>query len=324
MIVITGGAGFIGSCLAAKLNEMGRKDLILVDVDGGKEPKSHNIAKRKFTDYFEKDDFLRELSKGRLAREVEVVFHMGACTDTMERNREYMMETNLEYSKRLAEWCLREAKRLIYASSASTYGDGTLGYSDEDALVPRLKPLNLYGLSKQLFDLWLIERGFQKKMIGFKFFNVYGPNEYHKGEMRSMVRKGYEQVKKTGKIRLFRSHKPEYKDGEQKRDFIYVKDGVEVMLWAWKNPDAAGIFNLGTGKAQTWNELAGAIFSALGMKTEIEYFDMPESLRDQYQYWTQADLTNLRKAGYRHPFSSIREGVKDYVRNYLEKSDPYQ
>jgi len=323
MIVVTGGAGFIGSCLAGKLNELGRADLLLVDNRGTECPKASNLKKRKFTDYFEKKDFLKELAKGRLNKEIEVIFHMGACTDTTETNKEYLWETNYLYSKELAEWALREGKRLIYASSAATYGAGEQGYSDDEAAIPKLKPLNLYGLSKQVFDLWVLENKLQKKLTGFKFFNVYGPNEYHKDEMRSMVHKGYQQIKQTGKIRLFKSYKPEFADGEQKRDFIYVKDAVEVMLWAWNHPGTTGIFNLGTGNAQTWNELALAIFEALDGNPEIEYFDMPDSLRNQYQYRTQADLSNLRKAGCQHSFSVLRDGVKDYVANYLEKSDPY-
>lgn len=323
MIVVTGGAGFIGSVLAWKLNELGRKDLLIVDNLGTRPPKADNLRKRKFVDYFEKKDFLKEIAKGRLTNKVEVIFHMGACTDTTETNKEYLLENNFEYSKELARWALSEGKRFLYASSGATYGAGENGYSDDEAVILKLKPLNLYGLSKQLFDLWLLENKLQKKVAGFKFFNVYGPNEYHKGEMRSVVHKGYEQIKKNGKMRLFRSHKPEYADGEQKRDFVYVKDVVNVMIWFWEHPETAGIHNLGCGKAHTWNQLAHGIFHALGMKPNIEYFDMPESLRDQYQYWTEADLTKLRKTGYKQVFSSLNSGIKDYVQNHLEHRDPF-
>lgn len=323
MIAITGAAGFIGSYLAWKFNQMGREDLLIVDESGTCPPKSRNMEKRKFVDYFEKDDFLKELSSSNLSREVEAIFHMGACTDTTETNKQYLWETNYEYSKRLAEWALANGKRFLYASSAATYGDGKEGYRDDENQIPRLKPLNLYGMSKQAFDLWVLENKLFKKMVGFKLFNVFGPNEYHKGEMRSMVCKGYEQVKKDGKIRLFRSYRKEYADGEQKRDFVYVKDVAEVILWFWDHPDVNGLFNLGAGQAETWNHLARAIFEALGRKEVIEYIEMPDWVRDKYQYWTQADMTKVRKVSCLHTFSSLKDAVKDYIQNYLEKADPY-
>ncbi len=323
MIVITGGAGFIGSCLAWKFNTLGKSDLLIVDDRGTQSPKSRNIAKRKYLDYFEKNDFLKALSKNTMAREIDAIFHLGACTDTTETNKEYLWETNYEYSKRLAEWSLKEGKPFFYASSAATYGDGSAGYSDDASAIPKLKPLNLYGMSKQIFDLWVLENKLQKKFVGFKFFNVFGPNEYHKGEMRSVVHKGYEQIKKEGKLRLFKSYRKEYADGEQKRDFVYVKDVVDVMVWFWEHPGVKGIFNLGTGRAQSWKDLAQGIFEALGKKDVIEYIEMPESIRDKYQYWTEADLTHLRSAVCRHAFMPLKDAVKDYVLNYLEKPDPY-
>ncbi len=323
MIAITGAAGFIGSCLAWKFNQIGRNDLLVVDQRGNELPKSQNLKKRKFADYFEKDDFLKQLAKGHLSREIEVIFHLGACTDTTETNKEYLWETNFEYSKRLAEWALKEGKRFLYAASAATYGDGKEGYSDEDSQTPKLKPLNLYGMSKQVFDVWVLENKLQKKFVGFKFFNVYGPNEYHKGEMRSVVHKGYGQVKKEGKVRLFKSYRKEFADGEQKRDFVYVKDVVNIILWFWEHPEATGIFNLGTGRAQTWNELAHAVFGALGKKVVIDYIEMPESIRDKYQYCTEADLKKLKRFCPDYRFKPLEEGVKDYVQNYLEKPDPY-
>lgn len=323
MIVITGAAGFIGSCLAWKLNEMGRKDLILTDENGQVPAKSANFQKRSYLEYLEKEDFLKVLASGRYDGKVEAIFHMGACSSTTETNKDYLWDTNTNYTRTLAEWCLKNNTRFLYASTAATYGDGSLGYSDEDSLTPKLKPLNLYGQSKQEFDLWVLENGYQNTFVGFKFFNVYGPNEYHKKDMMSMVCKGYRQIKETGKIRLFKSYHPDYPDGGQKRDFVYVKDIVHAMVWFWQNPSHNGIYNLGQGQACTWNDLANALFAALNLKTNIEYFEMPEILRDKYQYFTQADLSKLRKTGYDAPFSSLNNAVRDYVQNYLEKPDPY-
>ena len=268
MIVITGAAGFIGSCLAWKLNETGRRDLLLVDHDANQPPKIYNLKSRKFVDYLEKDAFARELGKGRWTQDIEAIFHLGACSDTLETDKEYLWENNVRYSQRLAEWAFKEGKRFLYASSAATYGDGSRGYSDDETKLPELEPLNLYGQSKHLFDVWVLENKLERKFVGFKFFNVFGPNEYHKAHMRSVVHKGYHEIKKEGKMRLFRSYKKEYADGEQKRDFIYVKDAVEVMMWFFEHP-VTGIFNLGRGKAETWNELARAMFAALKLKEAI-------------------------------------------------------
>ncbi|MBI4549483.1 MAG: ADP-glyceromanno-heptose 6-epimerase [Candidatus Omnitrophica bacterium] len=323
MIAITGGAGFIGSCLAWKFNELGRSDLLLIDDRGTEPPKSENLRKRKYADYLEKDEFVKALSSGRLNRDLEAIFHLGACTDTTETNKEFLWDTNYDYSRRLAEWAVKEGKRFIYASSAATYGDGERGYSDAKETIPKLKPLNLYGLSKQVFDEWVLENKLEKKFVGLKFFNVFGPNEYHKGEMRSMVHKGYGQIKKDGHIRLFKSHRPGIADGEQKRDFVYVKDVLAVILWFWSHPQAAGIYNLGTGKAETWLSLVRAIFKAVGKPEQIEFVEMPAAIRDKYQYWTEADLSNLRRAGCAHPFLALEEAVRDYVQNHLEKPDPY-
>ncbi|MEA3494056.1 MAG: ADP-glyceromanno-heptose 6-epimerase [Candidatus Margulisiibacteriota bacterium] len=318
LIILTGGAGFIGSCFLWKLNQMGENNILVVDhMDS--DIKKKNLDNKKYADYFEKDAFMKDFQKGKIPEKVKAVFHIGACSSTTETDADYLEKNNYEYSKTLAEWALKENIPFYYASSAATYGDGSLGYSDEDENSLKLAPLNLYGRSKQLFDLWLITNDLSDKVVGFKYFNVFGPNEYHKENMRSLVAKAYEQVKKDGKIRLFRSYSPEYKDGEQKRDFIYVKDAIEVMWWFYEHQKAKGIFNLGTGKAQTWNDLANAIFSALKMGPNIEYIDMPEEIKDKYQYFTQADLSKLNKAGIGHQFSSLKEGVGDYVRNYLEK-----
>ena len=315
-VLLTGGAGFIGSCMLKRLNNAGIEDVIVVD-HLGTSAKWKNLVGKKFRDYFEKGPFLEIIEGGSLDREIDAVVHLGACSSTTEQDASYMMENNYEYSKRLAKWALKNKKRFLYASSAATYGDGGEGYSDSDKMTPKLAPLNVYGYSKHLFDLWVLSNNLQREFVGLKYFNVYGPNESHKGEMRSMVHKGYEQIKSTGKIRLFKSHKPEYKDGGQKRDFIYVKDAVELTYYFLENHGKNGIFNIGTGAAKTWNELAEAIFSALNMEKNIEYFDMPEVLRGKYQYFTEADISKLRKANPKHKFFELKDAVKDYV-GYLE------
>lgn len=323
MIIVTGGAGFIGSCLFKRLNDLKRNDLLIVDEDGEKSPKSFNLESKKALDYFERGEFIDLLEKGRFDGKVDVIFHMGACSSTLEMNQAYLAEVNSEYSMRLAKWSISQGVRFLYASSAATYGDGELGYSDDPGLLPNLKPLNPYGQSKQDFDLWVLKQKVDKKLTGFKFFNVYGPNEYHKADMRSMVHKGFYQIKKEGKIRLFKSYHPDYPDGGQMRDFVYVMDVIDALIWFWKNPGPCGIYNIGSGKAESWNDLAEALFLAMGIEKNIEYFEMPEKLQKQYQYWTQADLQRLRQAGYAAPFRPLREGVQDYVKNYLQKSDPY-
>jgi len=317
-VLLTGGAGFIGSSMLHKLNQRGIKDIFVVDELGSSE-KWKNLRGKIFEDYFEKDKLLEILEKGTLNKEIDVIIHFGACTSTTENNASYMMENNYIYSRKIAEWALTQKKRLIYASSAATYGMGEKGYSDKDEDTLALTPLNIYGYSKHLFDLWVIKNKLEKQFTGFKFFNVFGPNEYHKGDMMSMVSKGYMQIKSTGKMRLFKSYKAEYKDGEQKRDFVYVKDAVEVVQYFLENPSKKGIFNLGTGSTKTWNDLANAIFSALGMKPKIEYFDMPDVLKGKYQYFTQAELGKLRESGCNHKFMSLEDAVHDYV-GYLEKN----
>jgi len=314
-VLLTGGAGFIGSAMLWRLNKAGIKDIIVVDRLGNTE-KWKNLIGKFYEDYFEKDKFLDVLESGKLDRKIDLVIHLGACTSTTEQDATYMMENNYVYSKRVAEWALKNKKRFLYASSAATYGSGKEGYSDSDEVTPRLKPLNIYGYSKHAFDLWVLKNNLQKEFVGFKFFNVYGPNENHKLDMRSMVNKGYQQIKSTGKMLLFKSHKPEYKDGEQKRDFVYVKDAIEVINFFLDHPDEKGIYNLGTGTAQTWNDLSNALFGALGLKPKIEYFDMPETLRGKYQYFTQARLEKLG-AICSHKFLSLNDAVKDYV-SYLE------
>jgi len=314
-IIVTGGAGFIGRNLLAALNERGERDILVVDHLGTSE-KWRNLVGLDFEDYLDKDDFVSDVVSGGLPP-AAAVFHLGACTSTTERNAGYLVENNYRYTRQLCEWCLNHDVRFIYASSAATYGDGGLGYSDSDDLLPRLRPLNIYGYSKHMFDLWALRCGLFDRIVGLKYFNVYGPGEDHKGDMRSVVNKAYHQILETGEVRLFRSHRPEFKDGEQLRDFIYVKDAVAVTLWFYDRPDLSGLYNCGTGRARTWNDLARAVFDAMGREPNIRYIDMPEELREKYQYFTQADVSKLRRAGFTAPFTSLEEGVRDYVVNHL-------
>ena len=311
-IVVTGGAGFIGSCFLWKLNQKGISDIIVVDHLGNSE-KWKNLVGKQFEDYLEKEPFLEQLTAGRFGNTIDAVVHMGACSSTTETDASYLMQNNYRYTKKLAQWALALEKRFIYASSAATYGMGEHGYVDVDKTSPLLKPLNMYGYSKHAFDLWLLKNGFQSRCAGIKFFNVYGPNEYHKEDMRSMVLKGYEQIKETGKIKLFRSHRDDYEHGEQKRDFVYIKDAVAAMDYLLDSPEINGIFNLGTGIAATWNQLAQAIFQALNLSEQIEYVDMPWVLREKYQYFTQADMTKLKETGYDTSPTPLADAVSEYV-----------
>lgn len=321
MIVITGGAGFIGSVLLWKFNTLGRSDILVVDQDAENSPKSRNLAKLQYETYLESDAFIHDLENGRL-QDIEAIFHMGACSDTTEKDVHFLRRNNSQYSERLATWCVRNGVYLSYASSAATYGAGESGYSDEDALTPSLKPLNPYGQSKLDFDIWVLKSKFEKKITGFRFFNVYGPNEYHKGPMRSMVHKGFEQIQATGSLKLFKSYKPEYADGGQMRDFVYVKDVADAMIWFYERPEKKGIYNLGQGKAQSWNDLAAALFKSMSRPPKIEYIEMPQELRNQYQYFTEADLKKLRAAGCPTRFRGLDDGVADYAR-HLASDDPY-
>ncbi len=312
MIVVTGGAGFIGSCVVAGLNQRGRGDITIVDHLQGNDLKKANIAGKQYRKYFEKDEFLALIRKDQIKEKIEVVIHMGACSSTTLQDADYFEKNNFEYSCHVADWALKHRARFIYASSAATYGDGGQGYGDDVSTMLKLRPLNLYGASKQKFDLWILSHGLLDQVVGLKFFNVFGPNEYHKGDMQSIVAKSYQRVVEQGKIGLFKSYHPKYKDGEQKRDFIYVKDSVDIVLFFLDRPDVNGIFNVGTGQANTWNDLAAALFAAVGKRVNIEYIEMPESLRARYQYFTQAEMTHLRQAGYDKPFTPLQEAVKDY------------
>jgi len=318
MIVVTGGAGFIGSALIAGLNSKGVSDILAVD-ELSCDQRWKNLRNLSFADYVEKDDYLEMVLAGKVPSGVEAVLHMGACTDTTETNASYLIKNNYEYTKLLAQWATDADIRFIYASSAATYGDGSAGFSDDEEKIENLRPLNMYGYSKQLFDLWARRTGLLKKIVGLRYFNVFGPNEYHKADMRSFVLKAFEQISTTGKVCLFKSYKSEYKDGEQMRDFLYVKDAVDMTLFFLDRPKLSGLFNIGAGKAQTWNDLAKAVFAAMDKNPNIEYIEMPDSIRNQYQYFTQADITKLKQAGYKKEVTPLEDAIKDYVQNYLLK-----
>lgn len=315
-VLVTGGAGFIGSALVWALNRRGCEDVVVCDILGTSE-KWRNLAPLRFADYVEGSDLLPRLQSGALGK-FDLVLHMGACSATTEKDASYLIRNNYEFTKDLAAWSLANKARFVYASSAATYGDGSAGMEDGDAKLDSLRPLNMYGYSKQLFDLYAKRGGFLNKIVGLKYFNVYGPNEDHKGDMRSLVHKSFAQVKSEGVIRLFKSHRKDYKDGEQKRDFLYVKDAVAMTLHLAANKKAAGLFNIGSGAARTWVDLANSVFAALDRKPKIEFIEMPETIRDKYQYFTQADISKLRAAGYRDKVTSLEDAVADYVRNYLE------
>jgi len=313
MVIVTGGAGFIGSVLVYSLNQRGYDDIIIVDRLGEGE-KWKNLNGLKYADVIHKDDFYEMVIEDQLPSDVETIFHLGACSSTTETDADYLLFNNYVYSVELAKYSVDNGIRFIYASSAATYGNGENGYDDNEDKIEKLRPLNMYGYSKQMFDLWTKRNGLLNEIVGLKYFNVYGPNEYHKGDMMSVVRKAFFQIEKEGKMKLFKSYKKEYSDGGQMRDFIYVKDAVEMTIFFMENKDASGIFNIGTGEARTWNDLANALFSALGKEPNIEYIEMPEELKNKYQYFTQANITKIRNAGYDKPISTIEEGVADYVK----------
>jgi ADP-L-glycero-D-manno-heptose 6-epimerase len=322
MFIVTGGAGFIGSAFVWKLNQMGIDDVLIVD-DLGHGEKWKNLRGLKYADYVHKSQFLKVFLEGGTNPCVEALVHMGACSSTTETDAEYLMDNNYRYTQGLVAECAEKGIRFINASSAATYGDGSLGFSDDETDLGRLRPLNMYGYTKQLLDVWAQRNGLLDKMASLKFFNVFGPNEYHKDSMRSVVCKAYEQITETGRLTLFRSHRPDYADGEQKRDFVSVKDCVDVMWWLVKNPEVCGIFNLGTGTARSFNDLGRAVFAAMGREPAIDYVDTPEAIRAKYQYYTRAEMDKLRAAGYEAPFTPLEEAVADYVGNHLAADDPY-
>ena len=315
MIIVTGAAGFIGSCLVSKLNQSGRTDLILVD-DFTKTEKEANLKDKSFSAKIERNVFNDWLKEN--ANQVEFIFHIGARTDTTEFNKEIFDELNVNYTKMIWNFCVENNVPLVYASSAATYGLGEFGYDDNHEVIPSLKPLNPYGDSKNDFDIWALQQDKKPPFwAGLKFFNVYGPNEYHKGRMASVIFHTFNQINMNGGMKLFRSHNPNYKDGCQLRDFVYVKDVVNVCLFLMTDKPTSGIYNLGSGKARTFLDLATNTFNALDKSVNIEFIDTPIDIRDKYQYFTEANMHKLISEGYKTPFHTLEEGVKDYVENYL-------
>lgn len=315
MIVVTGAAGFIGSVLVHKLNELNYKDIVLVD-DFSKTQKAGNYNGKTYSELVDRDEFFPWIDKNQ--RFIQIIIHLGARTDTTEFDKSVFERLNLNYSKFTWNACLKYGLPLIYASSAATYGAGELGYSDEHSLIPSLQPLNPYGESKNEFDKWALSQ--ERKpyfWAGLKFFNVYGPNEYHKGRMASVVYHAFQQIKETGQMKLFRSHRPDYKDGEQMRDFIYVNDVVDVIVFLMESRKISGIFNLGSGEARTFKDLTRAVFVSMGVKEKISFIDTPADIREKYQYFTEAAMAKLRQAGYLKPFAKLEDGIDDYVKKYL-------
>jgi ADP-L-glycero-D-manno-heptose 6-epimerase len=313
-VLVTGGAGFIGSALVWALNERGCENLVISDRLSTDE-KWRNLTPLRFADYVEADDLRPRLASGALGK-FDCVLHLGACSATTERDATYLIRNNYEFTKDLAAWSLAHDARFVYASSAATYGDGAHGMSDTAPIEP-LRPLNMYGYSKHLFDLHAQRAGFLDRIVGVKYFNVFGPNEDHKADMRSVVHKAYGQVCATGTIELFKSYRPDFPNGGQQRDFLYVKDAIAMTLHLAATPAAGGLFNLGSSVANTWLDLAHAVFAALGKEPRIEFIEMPDALRGKYQYFTRADITKLRAAGYAAPITPLAKAVRDYMQGYL-------
>jgi ADP-L-glycero-D-manno-heptose 6-epimerase len=313
-IVVTGGAGLIGSAIIWALNRRGLEDILVVDRLDSSEKWRHLVPLR-FADCLDADDFAAQTARGRSFGQIATIFHLGACSSTTERDAGYLLGNNYEYTKKLAHWAVDHEVRFVYASSAATYGALEAELSDETDL-HELRPLNAYGYSKQLFDLYANRAGLSEQICGLKYFNVFGPNEEHKGDMRSIVHKAYEQIRAAGSVRLFKSYRPEFRDGEQRRDFIYVKDAVDMTLHLAES-GAAGLYNVGSGSARTWLELVRPIFHALELPERIEFVEMPPELRGKYQYYTCARIGRLRSTGYDRPITPLADAVTDYVTNYL-------
>jgi ADP-L-glycero-D-manno-heptose 6-epimerase len=316
MYIITGAAGLIGSGVVWGLNQRGIDRIIAVD-NLEESEKWKNLRALSFAEYEEKDDFREMIQDGTFDdKSVKAIIHMGACSSTTERDAGYLIDNNYKYTQELAAFAAAHGIRFIYASSCATYGDGSQGYLDDESRLEQLRPMNMYGYSKHLFDLWAKRTGMLDKITGLKFSNVYGPNEMHKAEMRSVVCRAYEQISETGKMALFKSYRDEYKDGEQMRDFIYIKDAVDMILFLLDHENAYGIYNIGSGRAETWNALATAAFEAMDKAVNIEYIDMPEHLRDRYQYYTKTEMGKLRALGYDKEITSLKDAIADYIRNY--------
>lgn len=322
MYIVTGGAGFIGSAMLWQLNEAGIDDILVVDNLRSSE-KWHNLVNRNYVDYIQRDSFLKMVEEDRAPKNIQAIIHLGACSSTTEKNIDFLMENNFHYSRIICRYALQCGARFINASSAATYGDGSHGFSDSLATTLKLRPLNAYGYSKHLFDLWAYKEKVLKNIASVKFFNVYGPNEYHKEDMKSVACKAFYELKTSGALRLFKSDNPKYPDGGQMRDFVYVKDCVGILYWLLEHPKANGIFNVGSGKARTWNDLANAIYSAMAFLPDTIYVDMPLELKGHYQYFTQADMSWLQRLHCDVKFHSLEDGIKDYIQNYLMQSDIY-
>ena len=316
-VLVTGGAGFIGSALVWELNRRGYENIIVSDRLCSDE-KWKNLVPLRFHDYIDGSDLEQRVrTSPESLGKFDVIFHLGACSATTEKDADYLMRNNYEFTKILAEWALTKSTRFVYASSAATYGDGALGMDDQMSDLHRLRPLNMYGYSKHLFDLHAARTGMLRRIVGMKYFNVYGPNEDHKADMRSVVHKAYGQILLTGKVQLFKSHRPDFKDGEQMRDFLYVKDAIQMTIHLASEPLVSGLYNLGSGQAHTWVQLAQAIFAALGQQPNIEFVEMPEHLKSKYQFYTCADIAKLLQSGYQQPLFALADAVRDYVQGYL-------
>ena len=322
MYIVTGGAGFIGSAMLWRLNQAGITDIMVVDNLGSTE-KWKNLVNRRYARYVHRDSFLEMLRGDTLGCSVDAVLHMGACSSTTEKNADFLMANNTAYTTELCRFALNHGARFINASSASTYGDGSHGFADCAEVTRRLKPLNMYGYSKHLFDLWLLDNKLDCNVASLKFFNVYGPNEYHKGRMASVVLHAYKTIKETGKMELFRSHHHDYRDGEQSRDFVFVDDIADVMMYFMNTQKNRGIYNVGTGKARSFLDLTVSVFNSMNLSPDISFIETPIDLRGRYQYFTEAEIQKLRDVGYSKPFTSLEEGVGIYVGEFLKSGNCY-